>query len=174
MEVSPEDGASHAMEREWPRRPFELQLLPPQPGSVVQALGFPRHIVRNLRDQIAIDVAVTFIEGVVVDIYSPFRDRGLIVNFPSFTIDVPEIIDHGFSGGPVFCDGRLCGIISAASDFDNTAYVAALWPLLRDRRISERLKRFDLFASGWEELTERVVVRSDDRGKYLDLRAWSV
>jgi hypothetical protein len=46
-------------------------------------------------------------------------------NFPCYTVDRP--VPHGMSGGPVFWEGKLCGIVSGGL-FDQTV-VASLWPL---------------------------------------------
>lgn len=91
------------------------------------------------------------------------------MNFPCFAVDMAQRIDHGFSGGPVFFDGALCGIISAANDFDTVAYVASLWPLLRSDKILDLLRMWKVTARGWEGLQRRIYVHDDERGSFLDI-----
>jgi len=47
-------------------------------------------------------------------------------NFPCFVVD--HEVPHGMSGGPVFCDNHLCGIISGG--LGGQTIVASLWPVL--------------------------------------------
>ena len=169
MKVSPDDGAAFRMAKQWPRKCFDLSLLPPPVGATVQCLGFPRHAVSGTDERVAIDTPVMFVEGVVTDVYSPFRERGFM-NFPCFSFEAPVPIDHGFSGGAVFHGDKLCGIISAAPDFENRAYAATLWPLLRNELLVEQLRLGALGADNWRELLKQIVVRSDERGSYLELQ----
>lgn len=168
IKVSPDDEMADRMAVEWPRKPFDLQLQPPPVGAIVQAFGYPKHAAHSSGAQIFIDAPATFVEGTVLDVYMPFRDRGFM-SFPCYAVEMAHPIDHGFSGGPVFADGMLCGIVSAANDFDSVAYVAALWPLLRDERIVDSLATYQVSARGWEDLRGRIKVREDERGSYLDL-----
>jgi hypothetical protein len=95
-------------------------------------------------------------------------------SFPCFRIDKP--VNHGFSGGPVFCRGKLCGIISGG--FDDDTYVASLWPLCLlnykypDRGALGSERSFaDLFDSGellsedWPGIKNRISKRYDENGK---------
>ncbi len=168
MKVSADDGAAFRMEKIWPRRCFDLALIPPPAGAVVQALGFPRHNVTRRDSQVLIDTPVVLVEGLVTEVYTPFRERGFL-SFPCFRIQTAQRIDHGFSGGPVFLGDRLCGIISSASNFDEGAYAAALWPLLRNKLVIEHIQKGTFAAAGWSQILSRIVVRSDERGEYLDL-----
>jgi hypothetical protein len=53
--------------------------------------------------------------------------------YPCYRIDTP--IDHGFSGGPVFYEGAMVGIVSVGfkalpeENIPPDQYVASLWPL---------------------------------------------
>ena len=101
------------------------------------------------------------------------------MNFPSFEVEMWA--DHGFSGGPVFHQGKLCGLVSAGLETDDStyrvAYVATLWPLLRANvdfglgkslLIQDLLTRGVLSSPGWREIAQRIVLKSDERGEYLD------
>lgn len=177
MQVSAEDGAALAMQYEKAQRFCEIKLLPPPVGAVVQAVGYPRHSVRTDGTHLYLDVPATVSQGTVKAIHTPYRDRGML-NFPCFEVEMWA--DHGFSGGPVFYEGKLCGLVSAGSSFDSSVYVAALWPLLRANvdfglgkslLIRELFERGVLTSSEWPELRERVVtVVSDERGEFIDLQ----
>ena len=109
-----------------------------------------------------------------------------MLNFPSFAIQME--CQGGFSGGPVFWDNKLCGIISVGLHTDSTAaeaaelppisYAASLWPIItanidfglgKSEVIAEFLDRGVLRSSDWPALRDHVVRKRDDRGEYLDL-----
>jgi len=151
---------------------FEWSLLPPPVGSRVITLGYPLTNVTTKNDLINIDLKYVLQEGCVTDIYELRRERGMY-SFPCFRIDKP--VNHGFSGGPVFWSGKLCGIISGGLD---DAHVASLWPLCllkyeyRDMGALGGEKNFaDLFVSGellseeWPLIKNRISKRYDEDGK---------
>jgi hypothetical protein len=162
-------GEAFAMEKAWSNEPVDLLLHPPPIGSTVQAFGYPSHSVHSRGSEVFIDTPVMLVEGVVTEVYSPFRDRGFMA-FPCFRIETPIPIDHGFSGGPIFLEERLCGVLSAASNFDNGAYAATLWPLLRSGRFADYCRTGVIRASGWQDWLARITVVQDQSGAYLDLR----
>ena len=45
-------------------------------------------------------------------------------SFPCFVVD--QEVPHGMSGGPVFWDGKLCGVVSGG--LGEQTVIAALWP----------------------------------------------
>lgn len=47
--------------------------------------------------------------------------------FPLFEVDVK--VDKGFSGGAVFHNGALCGLVAVSSSFEEKTWCCALWPL---------------------------------------------
>ena len=57
----------------------------------------------------------------VVEVFPVLQHHGFTA-FPGFQVDGE--LEHGFSGGPVFYKGVLCGIFSGPD------YIASLWPLL--------------------------------------------
>ncbi len=69
--------------------------------------------------------------GTVVEVHQQRRDLGML-NFPCFRTSAP--FTHGMSGGPIFVNGLLSGIICASglegSDGERRAYGATLWPIL--------------------------------------------
>jgi hypothetical protein len=179
MQVSAENGDALAIQYTWPASFLELQLTPPAIGETVQAFGYPRHAVRTDGTRLFFDVPAAFSEGTVRAIHSPFRDR-VMLNFPIFEVEMWT--DHGFSGGPVFHEGKLCGLVSAGlkSDDpgDHITYIATLWPILRANvdfglgkslLIQDLLHRGVLSSRGWRDVAQRVVLKSDERGEYLDI-----
>lgn len=175
MQVSAEDGASLAIQYQLGPRFLPVSLLPPPLGATVQAFGYPRHAITARGEKLFIDAPATFSEGVVRENYASFRDRGML-NFPCFEVEM--IADHGFSGGPVFYEERLCGIVSAGSSFDRSVYVASLWPLVtahvdfglgKTHLIEDLLDRGHLVSPHWPGLKGKIVRKSDDRGEYLEL-----
>ena len=103
---------------------FDWSLLPPPCGAEVVMFGFPQADIRTNAGIMKLNVNYVIQRGLVTDVYPINRDRGMY-NFPCFRIN--KAVDHGFSGGPVFYDGQLCGIVSGG--FDDDTYVASLWPL---------------------------------------------
>jgi hypothetical protein len=183
FQVSAEDATSDLIQYTWPTRFYELALIPPPVGTIVHALGYPGAEVAVRGAALHIDAKIEFREGVVTDIYSPYRDRSML-NFPCFAIQIAA--GGGFSGGPVFWRDKLCGIVSAALQTDSApddgeppiTYAASLWPLLttnvdlglgKSEVIVEYLDRGTLRSSDWPHLRGRVVRKNDERGEYLDL-----
>lgn len=80
---------------------------------------------------------------------------------------------HGFSGGPVLWNGRLCGVVSAVLG-ENT-YVASLWPLglmeIKKADSTERLVDwFDqrrIYAHDWSYVRSRISLRVDECGVHF-------
>ncbi len=112
-------------------------------------------------------------EATVVDICEPYRDHG-ILTYPCYRLDRP--IDHAFSGGPVFYDGALAGVVSAGFDalpeehIPPYQYVASLWPLaLMKCHLRNETNNFsDLFENGtivsrdWPQLRHSIQRRKCD------------
>jgi hypothetical protein len=81
-------------------------------------------------------------------------------NFPGYLVNTE--VPHGMSGGPVFCGGRLCGIISGC--LGNSTYVAALWPLCLTEFHSPNLGTLDR-PIRYELMFESGQIRTSDWGK---------
>lgn len=126
MQVSSECEVSDRMQYQMPTLFFEWQLQPPPVEATVYAIGYPRLAVKPSDGRLIIDAPFTFQELTVTAIHLMRRDEGML-NFPCF--EVSHSLAHGFSGGPVFFEGRLCGIVSSGSSFDTRGFVASLWPL---------------------------------------------
>jgi hypothetical protein len=176
MEVSAEGGAAAGMQFEMPTRFFEWSLLPPPVGSPVVILGFPNNDIKVCGVVWEIGVRYEMREGTVTEVFALRRDSGLY-NFPCFSVD--KRVDHGFSGGPVLCNGCLCGVVSGGSlpGIDVT-YAASLWPLClmeyeypdqgvlgRKRPFSELFERRVLRSDDWQNLRGRISKSYDDDGK---------
>jgi hypothetical protein len=165
LEFVPDGGAAELIEPTLRPLCFEWQLAPPPVGSEVKLYGFPKPDLRNDGRDHAGQVYFVEQDGVVEEIFEPLRTHGML-EFPCYCISKP--VDHGFSGGPVFWNDALVGIVSAGSSFDNRAWIASLWPLtlLRwpDRAggefaVSEMLDSGQIRARDWPEFKGRIEKR---------------
>jgi hypothetical protein len=172
MEVNAEGDEAASMERQMAGF-FEWSLLPPPVGSNVVMLGYPQTVIRSQGGLMNIDIMYVMQDGQVTDIYEPRRDYGMF-SFPCFRINKP--VDHGFSGGPIFWENRLCGIVSGG--FDEETYAASLWPLCLLEyeypdmgAIGSKRMFADLLESGvirspdWPQLRGRIEKLYDKNGK---------
>lgn len=161
MEVHAEGDEAGGMEREMTGF-FEWALLPPPVGSHVITLGYPLADATSQDGLMNINTMYVLQEGRVTEVQERRRERGFL-SFPGFRID--QSVNHGFSGGPVFWEGRLCGIVSG--DCEGGTYVASLWPLC----LLEYEYR-DMGTLGPKEefrnLFERGVLRSEDWPRIRD------
>jgi hypothetical protein len=152
---------------------FEWSLLPPPIGTHVIMLGYPQANITSKDGLMKLDLSLVLGEGEVTDIYERGRDRGMF-NFPCFRINTT--IEHGFSGGPVFWDNRLCGIVSGGG-FDDGTYAASRWPLCLleyeypDLGVIGSKRAFSsLFESGrlrsrdWPQVRDRITKQYDEHG----------
>src|SRR5207245_4773054 len=99
----------------------------------------------------------------VLEIFNSRHDRGWF-NFPGFFVE--GRIGHGFSGGPVFWNGRLCGVASGVL-FDKT-YVASLWPFgLMEIKKPGSVERLTDWFDDWADVKNRISLRLDDGGAYF-------
>lgn len=176
LEVSADSGAAVERQFRMPTRFFDWSLLPPPVGSHVVMLGFPKTEINISGELWNIDVKYVMQEGTVTDVFEQKRDSGMY-SFPCFSIDKP--VDPGFSGGPAFCDSRLCGVVSGGSVAGaDVTYVATLWPLClmeyeypdqgtlgRKRAFSELFERGVLRPNDWPNLIGRIFKDYDDDGR---------
>src|SRR3954447_10439100 len=130
LRVTPQNDIAKAYQ--WGRGFLELQLLPPAPGSDVYVFGYPEsHAVNDAEreDGITGDFQIKVFPAKVTKIEDFRRDRSLS-NFPGF--EFTPGVEGGASGGPIFVENRLCGIVSIGGigENPNVAYAAALWPLV--------------------------------------------
>src|SRR6266568_2648065 len=172
MQVSADSGLALQFQKEMPRTFLEWRFLPPHLGGKVTLLGFPQTSITQLNDEFRIDTNFILQEAAIVDVHYPWRDRGML-NFPCYELNMP--VDHGFSGGPAFFDGRLCGIVASGTSYDNRSYITALWPLalmeydyaglggkttFRDLVDRGAIKSID-----WPEIRSRIAICSDEHGE---------
>lgn len=114
----------------------------------------------------------------VTQVYTLAREKGMF-NFPCFEVD--ESVGHGFSGGPVFYENRLCGVVSGASSFVEQSWIASLWPLAlmeysdefdRLTAFGELLDRGAVVAADWLEIRHRISKGVDSFGQpYLSMES---
>jgi hypothetical protein len=161
LQISAESEVAKKVQLEMPTKFFVWRLLPPPIGSVVWAIGFPQMELRPDGRHVVCGAPFTLQGLQVTKIYPQRRDRGML-NFPCF--EVQESIDHGFSGGPVFYEGKLCGIVSSGSSFDGRSHIASLWPLtlmdysnelVQQTRFGDLLDRRVIVADDWLEKRHR-------------------
>lgn len=141
---------------------FEWCLYPPPIGSMVISIGFPLQSVKAGGRHVDITTPFHVRALCVTDIYPCYRDKGMM-NFSCF--ELGDVVDPGFSGGPVFHDGKLCGIISSGSGFDRRSYAASLWPLTlmdysnefgQQTRFGDLLDSEVIVASNWADIRKRI------------------
>jgi hypothetical protein len=159
----------------------DWSLLPPPVGALVEMVGFPSSVV-ELKDQsFRGSFKLTAQRARVREIFEVRRGYGMY-SFPCFSVDQPT--DHGFSGGPVFHEGRLCGLVSGGS-ITNETYVATLWPLSlmeieypnlgalnKKERLADWFESRRLRAVDWQLVRDRAATSRDDQDRpYAFLRA---
>lgn len=117
-----DDDARELLNRMRPLFP-RWSLLPPPVGTTVTLCGQPRDPARS---ESAVSNTVTYMcqPATVVESFETRLDRGMY-NFPCFTVD--REVPHGMSGGPVFWEDRLCGVVSGG--FWGQTVIASLWPI---------------------------------------------
>ncbi len=178
MQVSAENGATvDAMQMRW----FDWALMPPPIGSQVVMLGYPSLEITPVDDKMNINLRIVRQVGRVSEIHKLRRERGMM-SFPCFHIDKP--IDHGFSGGPVFWRGRLCGIVSSGSPLSGGTYAATLWPfclmeyqyeypgfgsLGGKTTIGDLFEKRVLHSEDWSALRYRISRRHNENGPYAHI-----
>lgn len=131
--------ARYMRDRKLPQAYFDWQLEPPPIGAKVEMYGFPKSeweisALPGPEGGTSHSGGLYWVtqEGTVTDWYEPYRTHGNLT-YPCYRIDAP--IDHGFSGGAVFYDGALVGIVSVGfkalpeENIPGDQYVASLWPL---------------------------------------------
>jgi len=150
---------------------LEWQLLPPEEGEYVYAIGFPSSTVQPDGEGVGISAQLSVQRLRVGSAYVNGRDRGML-NFPCF--EVSGTFRPGFSGGPVICGGRLCGLATSGSTFDDRSYVALLWPLCTmewdnefgtNTTFGELLDRRIIAATDWRAVKPRISKVKDDDGR---------
>ena len=123
LQLAPTDSAAvEMMNRMRPLFPT-WSLLPPSVGATVVLLGQPRDSAQA-DTSVSSTLTYTAQPAIVADIHERRLDRGMY-NFPCFVVD--REVPHGMSGGPVFHENRLCGIISGGLGAQTV--VATLWPI---------------------------------------------
>jgi len=112
---------------------LSLRLDPPPVGGKIAAFGYhSTKVLRTGESEVEFGVNPYTATGTVKEIHNAGRD-GYLLPFPSFRTDAR--FDPGMSGGPVFYDGALCGLICSnlpptkAND-SHVSYVASLWPTM--------------------------------------------
>jgi hypothetical protein len=154
---------------------FEWSMLPPPIGAQVHMFGFPKtDMIVTEDDKIEGKVLYTIQTGTVRAVFEIKRESGMY-KFPCFSIDKP--VDHGFSGGPVIWEDRLCGIVSGGS-IEEITYAATLWPLClleyeypdQPAALGGKQTVADLFDKGiirspdWKRIKGRISRQLDSNG----------
>lgn len=149
---------------------FQWSLLPPAIGKHVTMIGYPGSKGEYIESgQLSVDFDLVIQDATVIQIHQQRRDRGLL-NFPCFEVDKPT--DGAFSGGPVFCEGKLCGLVSSSL---GTTGVVSLWPLClleydypgfaRKTSVGDLFDRGILRSSDWPQVKPYISKRIDEDGK---------
>lgn len=125
-EAARDDAASSAKDVPYPTAFLEWSLEAPPEGSEVTMLGYPDIHVRADGTHWNTEFKLAAQTGKVINVYPEGRDRGMYP-WPCFEVDKPVLA--GMSGGPVICDGRLCGVVCGDSFGGSGAIVTTLWPI---------------------------------------------
>ncbi len=179
LHVFPGAGDEDAMAYSWPFGFPRLRLIPLHEAACLDMLGYPGSTTEMVENHPTpgFRYDAHFMHAHVTEVFPVRRDRGLI-NFPSFSFDVQT--KPGMSGAPIWHAGELSGIVSSSSDFDNTSYGAALWPLVFAtlsfeiqgmRSVKELMRRGVIDARDWQLVAENAHRESseDDTILRLDL-----
>jgi hypothetical protein len=172
LEAAPDNAAGHAMLTRSNGVFVEWSLLPPPVGAQVAMVGVPSTTV-SIRDEgWSLNQPHLLQTGAVSAVCDIRHDRGMYT-FPGFLVD--QEIDHGASGGPVFWNGRLCGLVSGG--LGGQTYVASLWPLClmeieypnlgslnRRDSIANWLRRGLVVSPDWPRIEKLISKRVDDTG----------
>jgi hypothetical protein len=113
----------------------KTRIAPPLIGARVSCFGYLGGEVSASIDgdlmSVRYDCAPRTAVGTVVDVHEERRDRGML-DFPCFLTSAP--FGHGMSGGPMFVDGHLNGLVCQSGldepDGKKRAYGTTLWPVL--------------------------------------------
>ena len=153
----------------------DLMLTPPEIGSEIAAYGFPDVSQEKLSDDRSrVSATSRLANGSVVALWEAGRGS---FNFPHFETDAE--LDHGMSGGPVMCNGSICGVVSygrTSEDGATASFAAALWPLLLDEMetsvdpresipVASMIETGHVRAPGWRSLRKRVTSDRDANGR---------
>jgi hypothetical protein len=133
-------------------------------------LGYPNAHVEFVGGRLSVDFNCVLKEGTVIQVHVLERDHGML-SFPCFEVDRP--VDGGFSGGPVFWNGALCGLVSSGSLTEST-FVASLWPLCLmeyeypefggKTSVGALLDAAVVRSTDWTAVKPRISKRTDEHG----------
>ena len=106
---------------------------PPEPGTQVTALGYPKSkltITQNDEDilKMNFDITPTVSEGNVIEVHRTHRDS-VLLPFPCFSVNAE--FTAGMSGGAVFNQKRqLCGLVCTGGkgELKDHSYATSIWP----------------------------------------------
>jgi hypothetical protein len=182
LEVAPDEDVARQKLNDTRTLFPEWSLLPPPVGAQVEMIGFPSSQVALTKELSRFSFRFTVQQGWVREVFEIRRDRGMY-SFPCFTVNEPT--DHGFSGGPVFYNGRLCGVVSGGSVAEeHLTYVASLWPIClmeieypdlgtlnKKEAVGDWFEQGRLSARDWPLVKQRACSMTDDQGRlYACLR----
>jgi hypothetical protein len=182
LDVLPANAAAekHAAAK-WNDAMFRLRLLPPAKGARVHAFGYPAAAwdFDETTRQLNVTSGVVFSEGIVSESFSDWRiDPGpdppailgtprtadqSLTDFSCFEMTAP--VEEGMSGGPVFYDDDLLGIVSTGFELHEDekpnigaqSRVASLWPLIFTKNLPTGLARVSFL-----ELLESALINGPD------------
>jgi len=170
IEANPDNQLGHETADKMSDLYFEWSLLPPNPGETVEMCGVPSASLSTSEKQWNFTGQHVHAQAQVTEVFSTIHRKGY-TEFPGFVVAHP--VEHGFSGGPVFWNGRLCGL--AAASLGDQTYVAALWPMCEfsmENKNTGKTEHFKdwldggrIVATDWRSVRGRVSLRRDDEGK---------
>jgi len=170
VEAVPDNKFGHSMRESMQGYFLEWSLLPPPKGTKVVMFGVPDASLVISDTEWNFRGPFSSLSTEVLDVFHLRHDRGLYA-FPGFL--VKGEVGHGFSGGPVLWNGRLCGVVSGGLG-ENT-YVASLWlfGLMDIKKAGSSEQLADWFdarripACDWLNVRTRISLRIDADGRHF-------
>jgi hypothetical protein len=167
LDVLPANSAAERLAAaKWQVSMFKLQLLPPLPEARIRAFGFSAEesAFDELVRRLDVKGQVSLSEGRVTEVFDEWRAEPRppapaiiasstnsqdeqFTDFPCFETTAP--FEPGMSGGPVFQNDSLCGVVSTGWKLDEEeesrdaarSRATSLWPLIFVKNIPTGLAR---------------------------------
>jgi len=168
----------------WPTPFPALELTLPELGSPIWSFGYAEAEYKHTPGKAVVDIEAQpkLMEGQVTGHYPHGRGTW---RFPQFEVSSP--FEPGMSGGPLFCQGRVCGVVSYGPELEGgergLSFATALWPLLAsvvdsgvDPRVAqnpvlEMLVNGAIAAPGWRQIQSRIRLgRTEGGDPIIELR----
>lgn len=165
VQVHPEDtktGKIATTPASW----LPWSVMPPPEGERVHLLGYPQTKAAYAGGDLRVGLMAVAGEGRVTKVHELRRDRGAY-KAPCFEITTE--VDHGFSGGGVFWNGDLCGLVWGGI-MEGGTMVSSLWPVTKmgidgigpSTSVGVYLDNGTIPSPDWRAVRDRIAIVDDD------------